>query len=226
MQVVVNLRRLSQYTSNYGRARAVQMEWISRDSCWLLARMPPGSPSQHPLSSHHVTYGYAPILLKRSRFELPKIYAHFIGESKNSENSVLGDINFTQKFSLMGVGIYEETVMTCRATRRTAMAEQRRGLAYWRWTSSSVACHPSTTVGVAPRWCGVRCKLGVSLRCIVLSSPCDICAVAYIPAWLHESHVCDSRLSPARLFALFPNTAGSADFDLKNAIVLIAGDAS
>jgi hypothetical protein len=54
----------------------------------------------------------ATILLKRSRFELPKIHAHFIGNSKNSKNSVLGDINFTQKFCLKGVGIYEETVMT------------------------------------------------------------------------------------------------------------------
>jgi hypothetical protein len=48
------------------------------------------------------------MLLKRSRFELPKIHAHFIGESKNTENSVLGDISFTQEFTLIGVGIYEE----------------------------------------------------------------------------------------------------------------------
>ena len=53
----------------------------------------------------------ATILLKRSRFELPKIHARFIGDLKNSGNFVLGDIYFTQIFSLMGVGIYEETVM-------------------------------------------------------------------------------------------------------------------
>lgn len=53
-----------------------------------------------------------PMMLKRSRFGLPKIHARFIGDSENSENFVLGDINSTQKFSLMGVGIYEETVMT------------------------------------------------------------------------------------------------------------------
>ena len=40
------------------------------------------------------------------------MHAHFIGESKNSEHSVLGDINSTQKFTLMGVGIYEEEAMT------------------------------------------------------------------------------------------------------------------
>ena len=54
----------------------------------------------------------APMLLKRSRFELPKIHAFFIGESKNTENSVLGDISFTQEFTLMDMGIYEETAMT------------------------------------------------------------------------------------------------------------------
>jgi hypothetical protein len=48
------------------------------------------------------------MLLKTSRFELPKIHAHFIGESKNSETSVLGDMSFTQEFTLLGVGIYEE----------------------------------------------------------------------------------------------------------------------
>jgi len=112
MQVVVNLRRLSQYTSNYDRARAVQMKWISLDSCWLLARMPPWFPSKPPLPSHHVTWAMAPMLLKRSRFELPKIHAFFIGESKNTENSVLGDISFTQEFTLMDMGIYEETAMT------------------------------------------------------------------------------------------------------------------
>ena len=52
------------------------------------------------------------MLLKRSRFELPKIHAQFFGESKNAEDSVLGDINFTQEFTLMGVGIYEEEAMT------------------------------------------------------------------------------------------------------------------
>lgn len=40
------------------------------------------------------------------------MHAHFIGESKNSENSVLGDISFIQEFSLMGVTIYEEEAMT------------------------------------------------------------------------------------------------------------------
>lgn len=60
----------------------------------------------------HVTLATATILLKRSRFELPKIHAHFIGESKNSGNSVLGDISFNQEFTLMGVGIYEEEAMT------------------------------------------------------------------------------------------------------------------
>ena len=50
----------------------------------------------------------ASMLLKTSRFELPKIHAQFIGESKNPENSVLGGISFTQEFILMGVGIYEE----------------------------------------------------------------------------------------------------------------------
>jgi hypothetical protein len=48
------------------------------------------------------------MLLKRSRFELPKIHAHSIGESKITENSVLGYIGFAQEFSLLGVGIYEE----------------------------------------------------------------------------------------------------------------------
>ena len=52
------------------------------------------------------------MLLKRSRFELPEIHAHFIGESKWSENLVLGDISFTQRFTLLGVGIYEEEVVT------------------------------------------------------------------------------------------------------------------
>lgn len=60
----------------------------------------------------HVTPASALLLLKRSRFELPKIHAHFFGESKNSENSVLGDISFNQEFTLMGVGIYEEEAMT------------------------------------------------------------------------------------------------------------------
>ena len=50
----------------------------------------------------------ASMLLKRSRFELPKIHAQFIGESRNSENFVLSDINFTQEFTLMGVGIHDE----------------------------------------------------------------------------------------------------------------------
>jgi hypothetical protein len=59
-----------------------------------------------------VTPASALLLLKRSRFELPKIYAHFFGESKNSENSVLGDISFNQELTLMGVGIYEEEAMT------------------------------------------------------------------------------------------------------------------
>jgi hypothetical protein len=50
----------------------------------------------------------APMLLKKTRFELPKIHAHFIGQSKNTEISVLGDISFAQEFTLLGVGIYEE----------------------------------------------------------------------------------------------------------------------
>lgn len=56
----------------------------------------------------HVTRATAPILLKRSPFELPKIHAQFIGESKITENSVLGYIGFAQEFNLLGVGIYEE----------------------------------------------------------------------------------------------------------------------
>jgi hypothetical protein len=51
------------------------------------------------------------MLLTRSRFDLPKIHAHFIGESKNTENSVLGDISFTQEFTLIGVGIDEEEAL-------------------------------------------------------------------------------------------------------------------
>ena len=50
----------------------------------------------------------ASMLLKRSRFELPKIHAHFIGESKNSENLVSDGINFAREFTVRGVGIYKE----------------------------------------------------------------------------------------------------------------------
>jgi len=52
------------------------------------------------------------MLLETSRFELPKIHAQFIGESKNTENSVLGDISFTLEFTLIGMGIHEEKAMT------------------------------------------------------------------------------------------------------------------
>ena len=54
----------------------------------------------------------APMLLKTSQFELPNIHAHFIGGWKNTENSVFGDISFTQKFPRIGVGTYEEEAMT------------------------------------------------------------------------------------------------------------------
>lgn len=56
----------------------------------------------------HVTLATAPMLLKRSRFELPKIHAHFIGESKNSENLVTDGIDFAREFTLLGMGIYKE----------------------------------------------------------------------------------------------------------------------
>jgi hypothetical protein len=51
-----------------------------------------------------VTPASALLLLKRSRFELPKIHAHFFGESKNSENSVLGDISFQPGIHSDGCG--------------------------------------------------------------------------------------------------------------------------
>jgi hypothetical protein len=72
----------------------------------------------------------------------------------------------------------------------------------------------------------VRDASSVFLRCILRSSPCDICAVAYIPAWLREFIFARFRLFSARLFAPCPNTASSAGFVLENAIVLNAGDAS
>ncbi|KAJ5938506.1 hypothetical protein N7466_001640 [Penicillium verhagenii] len=48
------------------------------------------------------------MLLTRSRFELPKIHAHFIGESKNPENLVTDGINFARELTVLGVGIYKE----------------------------------------------------------------------------------------------------------------------
>ena len=106
-------------------------------------------PLKQPLTSSHVTNAFALLLLKTSRFQLPKIHVHVIGESKNTEKLVLGDISFAQEFTLLGVGIYEEEAII-KATYRTAMAEQRRGFAYWCWISSSVVCHLSTTEGFAP----------------------------------------------------------------------------
>jgi hypothetical protein len=72
-----------------------------------------GKENENPTQTHAWRgLAPAPMLRKRSQFGLPKIHAHLIGESRNSENKVLGDISLTQEFTLLGVGFYEETAMT------------------------------------------------------------------------------------------------------------------
>lgn len=96
--------------------------------CWPEYHL---DPSKHPLSSRHVTFATAPMLLKKSRFELPKIHAHFIGELKNTENLVLGDINFAQEFTLLGVGIHEEEAIILYGYPSNYHGRTKKGLACW-----------------------------------------------------------------------------------------------
>ncbi|CAG8288346.1 unnamed protein product [Penicillium olsonii] len=69
------LRRVSRDRTNFGTARAIQ-SGMDLSRFLLLTHWC----TLNTLPSCHVTHGYGPIQLKTSRFELPKIPAHFIGE--------------------------------------------------------------------------------------------------------------------------------------------------